>query len=79
MFTSSKIMRKKNVKLKQPILIAGLPGIGLVSKLTVDNLVKELKAKKIAALHSPFFPNQVLAMKVGKLKPFTIKLYCAKA
>ena len=72
-------MRAKKVKLRQPILIAGLPCIGLVSKLTVDNLVKELKAKKIAALHSPFFPNQVLAMKGGKLKPFTIKLYYAKA
>ncbi|MBI5635460.1 PAC2 family protein [Candidatus Micrarchaeota archaeon] len=79
MFTSSKIMRKKSAKLKQPVLIAGLPGIGLVSKLTVDNLVAQLKARKIAALHSPFFPNQVLAMKGGKLKPFTMKIYAAKA
>ena len=37
-----------NVKksLKKPVLFIGLPGIGLVGKIVVEYLVKNLKAKK---------------------------------
>lgn len=65
--------------LSHPLLIVGLPGIGLVSKLTADNLVVTLKARKIATLYSPHFPNQVLSMPSGKLRPFGLHLYHAKA
>lgn len=55
-----------------------MPGVGFVSKMAVDNLVKEEKAEKIATLYSPHFPNQVLALKSGKLKPFTMRFYVKK-
>jgi len=46
-------------KLKNAILIEGLPGIGLVGKLAADHMLEELKAKKFAELYSPFLPPQV--------------------
>ena len=33
-------------KLKEPILIEGLPGFGQVGRLVAEHLVKELKGKK---------------------------------
>jgi len=35
-------------KLRDTILIEGLPGIGLVGKLAADHMLDELKAKKFA-------------------------------
>ncbi|MFH1056550.1 MAG: PAC2 family protein [Candidatus Micrarchaeota archaeon] len=77
-FTESFILVKKKPALKNPLLIAGLPGVGFVSKLAVDHLVKSTKAEKIATLYSPHFPNQVLAMKSGRLRSFSIGFYCKK-
>ncbi|MDD5110923.1 MAG: proteasome assembly chaperone family protein [Candidatus Altiarchaeota archaeon] len=54
--------------LKNPILIEGLPGIGLVGKLAGDHLLEELKAKKIAELHSPYLPPQVNIQEDGTIK-----------
>lgn len=59
-------------------VIVGLPGIGLVSKLTVDNMVKTLKAKKVATVYSPHFPNQVISLPNGKLRPFGLYIYITK-
>lgn len=77
-FTQSRIMEGERPKLKNPVMIIGLPGIGLVSKLAVDHLVKSLGAKKFAKLHSPHFPNQVLALKNGRLRPFSVRFYHKK-
>jgi len=38
------------------ILIEGLPGLGMVGKIAVKYLIKQLKAKKFAELYSPHFP-----------------------
>jgi proteasome assembly chaperone (PAC2) family protein len=61
MSTRIDIVLKK--KLKNPILIAGLPGIGLVGKIAVDYLVSELKAKPVlfAKVYSDSFPPAVHA------------------
>lgn len=74
-FTESFITETQRPKLKNPVLIVGLPGIGLVSKLTVDHLVRSLKAERFAVLRSPHFPNQVLAMNDGKLRSFSMRFY----
>ena len=37
------IIEREIVKMKDPILIDGLPGIGLVGKLAADHMIKELK------------------------------------
>lgn len=59
MLMATKIVFLKKVKLKNPVLFIGLPGIGLVGKIAVDYLVKEFNAKKIADIYSDSFPPSV--------------------
>ena len=54
--------------LRDPILIEGLPGLGLVGKIALRYLIKQLKAKKIAYLYSPHFPYFVLVNKKGNVR-----------
>lgn len=54
--------------LKNPIMIEGLPGIGLVGKLVGDHLLDELKAKKFAEIYSPYLPPQVNIREDGTIK-----------
>ena len=49
----------KMPKLKNPVLIEGLPGIGNVGKVAVDFLIDELKAKKLYEITSYTFPHSV--------------------
>ncbi len=49
----------KKPKLKKPLLIEGLPGIGNVGKVAVDFLIDELHAKKLFSLSSYTFPHSV--------------------
>ncbi|MFH0986426.1 MAG: PAC2 family protein, partial [Candidatus Micrarchaeota archaeon] len=44
----AEIYVKQEVDLHEPVLIEGLPGLGLVGKLAAEHLVSELKAKKFA-------------------------------
>ena len=46
-------------KLKNPVFIEGLPGIGNVGKVAVDFLIDELKAKKLYEITSYTFPHSV--------------------
>lgn len=52
-------------KLKSPVVIVGLPGIGLVGKIAVDHVIAKTKAKKFCELYSPFFPPQVVTDEDG--------------
>jgi uncharacterized protein (TIGR00162 family) len=56
------------VNLKNPILIVGLPGLGLVGKIAVRYLVKQLKAERLAVLYSPHFPYFVHVSKKGSVR-----------
>ena len=47
-------------KLKNPVLIEGLPGIGYIGRNAAGYLIDELKAKKFAELYSYHFPHVVL-------------------
>jgi len=51
-----------------PVLIEGLPGLGLVGKIAIRYLIKQLKAQKIAYLYSPHFPYFVLVNKKGNVR-----------
>jgi len=55
-------------KLKNPIVIEGLPGIGLVGKLAADHLISKTKAEKFCEIFSPFFPPQVITNKDGTVR-----------
>jgi hypothetical protein len=56
------------VDLENPVLIEGLPGLGLVGKIAVRYLVKGLKAEKLAYVYSPHFPYFVLVSKKGNVR-----------
>lgn len=62
------IEKEKLGKLKNPALVVGLPGIGLIGQVVSKYIAKELKAKKIAILYSPHFPHQVLMTKKGMMR-----------
>ncbi len=47
-------------QLKSPIIVEGLPGIGLVGKIAADHLLSKKKAVKFCELYSPYFPAQVI-------------------
>jgi len=49
------IIQFEKVKLKNPILIEGLPGIGNVGRVAAGYLIAELKMKHFADLYSPHF------------------------
>jgi uncharacterized protein (TIGR00162 family) len=72
------IIEKKKVKLKNPVLITGLPGIGLVGRVVGRYLVDELKAEPLAYLYSPHFPHQVFMTKKGGLRLIRNSFYVVK-
>jgi uncharacterized protein (TIGR00162 family) len=53
---------------KNPILVEGLPGLGLVGKIAIRFLIKQLKAQRFAYLYSPHFPYFVLVNKKGSVR-----------
>lgn len=68
----------KRVKLKDPILIVGLPGIGSVGSLVGEHLKNALKAKRFATLQSPFFPHEVVMLKNGGMRFVNNRFYYYK-
>jgi len=62
------IVEKRNVRLKNPILIEGLPGLGIMGRIATQFLIRQLKAKKLAELYSPHFPYYVLVSKKGSAR-----------
>lgn len=56
------------VELKNPVLIEGLPGLGIVGKIAARYLIRQLKAKKFAELYSPHFPYYVVVNKRGSVR-----------
>jgi uncharacterized protein (TIGR00162 family) len=59
------IKELKKVELKNPILIEGFPGLGMVGSIATKYLINQLNAKKMAVLHSPHFPYHVVVNKNG--------------
>jgi len=62
------IKEKTKVEFKNPVLIEGLPGLGMVGRIATRFLIKQLKAKKLAELYSPHFPYYVLVSKNGSAR-----------
>ncbi|UCH02517.1 MAG: PAC2 family protein [Candidatus Bathyarchaeota archaeon] len=58
----------RNVKLKNPILICGFPGLGYIGKISVDYLVEKLKAKKLSTLYTPYFPHHVFVDSSSRIR-----------
>ncbi len=63
------IQELKKVDLKNPIIVEGLPGIGLIGKLAADHLISELHAEKFAELYSPHFIHQAVVEPDSTIRP----------
>tara|TARA_Y100000310_G_scaffold345100_1_gene461797 strand:- start:4162 stop:4932 length:771 start_codon:yes stop_codon:yes gene_type:complete len=72
---SFKIKKIENPKLKNPILIEGLPGMGNVGKIAVDFMIEGLKAKKFIEIKSNTFPNSVFVNEQNLIELPKIELY----
>ncbi|VVB97927.1 PAC2 family protein [uncultured archaeon] len=73
------VFEKKKMKLKDPIFITGLPGIGLVGQVVCKYLITKMGGTKLADVYSPHFPHQVLMTKKGAIRPIKNMFYHAKA
>lgn len=62
-------------KLKKPVMIEALPGIGNVGKVAVDFLIEELKAVKIYDFLSYTFPHSVFVNEDNIVELPVIELY----
>lgn len=69
---------KKTPSLNSPYLICGFPGTGLVGKLAVDYLIKELGAIHMADLFSSYFSPQVVIQADGTTNIVKNSLYYVK-
>jgi uncharacterized protein (TIGR00162 family) len=69
------VVYKERPKLRNPILVEGLPGVGNVGKLAAEHLVDQLKAVKFADIYSKYFPPQVLVNDSGTIKLVSNEMY----
>ncbi|HLC51269.1 MAG TPA: proteasome assembly chaperone family protein [archaeon] len=51
----TEILALEKPKLKDPICVVGLPGIGNIGRVAVGYMIHQLKAKRFADLYSPYF------------------------
>jgi len=75
---TSVVEELSNVELKNPILVEGFPGLGMVGNIAAQYLVKELKAQKLATLYSPHFPYHVIVDKKGGARLLRAEFYLWK-
>jgi uncharacterized protein len=83
MFSMSKpieivFSEKKTPSLNSPYLICGFPGTGLVGKLAVDYLIKELGAIHMADVFSSYFSPQIVIHADGTTSIVKNSLYYVK-
>jgi len=72
------VKERKQIQANNPVLIEGLPGLGLVGKIAIRYLIKQLKAEKFAYLYSPHFPYFVLVNKKGNVRLLRGAFYFVK-
>ncbi len=76
---STRIFELEKPKLKNPLFIEGLPGIGHVGRIAAQFLVEELKAKKFAELLSSHFMHYVLLQQSSSIHVLKNEFYYVKA
>lgn len=66
------IVETEKVELKEPLLIFGFVGAGLVAQIAVNQIIDQLNMKEIAHVRSRYIPPSVVFID-GKLKhPFRV-------
>ena len=65
-------------KLKNPILIEGLPGVGNVGKIAVDFLIDKFEPTPVCEIYSTSFPHSVFVNDSNLVEMPVVKIYSAK-
>lgn len=76
---STKIVELEKPKLKDPLFIEGLPGVGNVGRIAAGYLLEELKAKKFAELYSSHFMPFVMLHQSSAVHVLKNEFYYWKA
>lgn len=74
-----KIKWLKKKDLKNSVLVKGVPGIGSISHISVDYIIKKLEAELVCKIYSDYLPNIVLINKDSIVEQPCYKLYYKKA
>jgi uncharacterized protein (TIGR00162 family) len=75
----TKIIELERPKLKDPVFLEGLPGVGNVGRIAAGYIVEELGAKKFAELHSSHFMPFVLLHQSSAVHVLKNEFYYWKA
>jgi len=57
----------KEVELRNPVFVEGLPGVGNVGKLAAEHIIEEVGMVKFAELYSKYLPPQVMVTDEGSV------------
>ncbi|MFX1465144.1 MAG: PAC2 family protein [Promethearchaeota archaeon] len=68
---------EQKLQLDKPILLMGLPGMGMVGKMTVAYLIEELLAEEVVRIYSSFFPSICFLDKGGLGRLTRCEIYAA--
>ena len=66
-------------KLRDPVLIEGLPGIGFVANIATLHLIRELKATKFAEIHCAAFQDLAVTTEDGGTRSPVNELYYCRS
>jgi len=69
------LKRIKPVKIKNPVVLQGLPGMGNVGKISVDFIIQATKAQKIYEIRSALFPSYAFINKENLLDVPKIEIH----
>jgi len=69
------VVYKEKPRLRSPVFVEGLPGVGNVGKLAAEHLVDQLKAVKFVEMYSKYFPPQVLVSDAGTIRLVSNEMY----
>lgn len=76
---TTRIVEFEKPKLKNPVFIEGLPGVGNVGRIAAGYMIEELGAKKFAELHSSHFMPFVLLHQSSSVHVLKNEFYYWKA
>lgn len=75
----TRIIELKRPKVKNPLFIEGLPGIGHVGRIAADYLIEQLGAQKFAEMYSSHFMPSVLLHETSAVHLLRNEFYSWKA
>ena len=78
----TKLVELRSIKMRRPVLVQGVPGLGLVGKIAVSFLIDKLDAIKVAEIYSDYLTlpegSPGVRLEGEEVKPITYDLYWAR-